>query len=201
MRSGEPLSWHLLLPFFLSFPPGICFFFIPLPLPLPFFLSFPPGICFSRSPTPTPPAPPQNKTPPHRRVRPLHRSITLLCLRYQVLALPKSSDGPTTKGPTARPIPAWGEALGLVHTPRFRTVLPQAGVQPQAERPNCFPRNRPNTASPHRARSKNKSLQPPPKTTVNPHVNPPPHPGTHKPPVPIADFSPANLAYLPPPIR
>ena len=49
----------LLLPllFFLSFPPGICFCFLPLPLLLPllFFLSFPPGICFSAATLPIQP--------------------------------------------------------------------------------------------------------------------------------------------------
>jgi hypothetical protein len=44
-----PLLSPLPLPFFLSFPQGICFSQLPLllPLPLPFFLSFPQGICFS----------------------------------------------------------------------------------------------------------------------------------------------------------
>ena len=40
------------LPFFLSFPLGICFWLSPLPLP--FFLSFPLGICFLLSPLPLP---------------------------------------------------------------------------------------------------------------------------------------------------
>ena len=45
----------------------------------------------------------------------------------------------------------------------------------------------------------NKSPQPPSKTAQNPRVNPPHTLQTHKPLAPIGDFSPTNLAYLPPP--
>jgi hypothetical protein len=45
----------------------------------------------------------------------------------------------------------------------------------------------------------NKSANPPSKTAQNPRVNPSPPLQTHKPPVPIDDFSLQTLAYLPPP--
>jgi len=45
----------------------------------------------------------------------------------------------------------------------------------------------------------NKSPEPPPKTPQKSHVNPPPPLQSHKTRAPMGDFSPANLAYLPPP--
>jgi hypothetical protein len=59
------------------------------------------------------------------------------------LTSPQSPNPPLTsnhqeRGPKARPIPAWGNAPGYKPGPTALTALPKAGVQPQAERPNCL---------------------------------------------------------------
>ncbi len=74
---------------------------------------------------------------------------------------------------------------------------PKAGVQPQAQRPNCLP------PPPHAANRPPRNASRRPRRTAGPQapVKPPNPTKTAKPPIPIGDLYFPDLAYLPPPTR
>ncbi len=118
-------------------------------------------------------------------------------LRESAVCLSRRADIPSTQGATYN-------SLGM-SPKQAPSTLPEAGVKPQAKRPNCLPLSRRQLPrrriDPPSSYNKNKSHKTPPKTAQNPHVNPPPPTKPHKTRAPTADFSPTHLAYLPHPTR